>query len=244
MGARKGGRRGEEGRAGEEGQGQGQGVCRGVDRLRVHGGRLALRVWRRFRVGRASLLSVGDAYIRSLSLWDTGKKKPIFTLPLAHGIDELTTEQETKGARWITSLGHLRGTDLFASGKSVAIAVGHSSLQARGTARSSSGGSSRTCARSRLPASRPSASPASLIRFSSSLCGQAVSTRRHGANQASSMTLINPRLPLRPASKSSSLSRRYPRNLDWAAGCGTRLQRMARSLFTSRWEPDQHHLYP
>ena len=56
------------------------------------------------------------AYARSISLWHTGKKKPIFTLPLAHGIDDLTEETDLKGARWITSLAALRGTDLFASG--------------------------------------------------------------------------------------------------------------------------------
>jgi hypothetical protein len=53
----------------------------------------------------------------SISLWNTGKKKPIFTLPLAHGIVDLTEDSEIKGARWITSLAALRGTDLFASGK-------------------------------------------------------------------------------------------------------------------------------
>ena len=55
--------------------------------------------------------------IRSISLWHTGKKKPIFTKPFAHGIDDLTLDHEMKGARWITSLASLRGTDLFASGE-------------------------------------------------------------------------------------------------------------------------------
>lgn len=45
---------------------------------------------------------------RSLSLWHTGKKKPIFTQAFAHGIDETP--------RWITSIAHLRGSDLFVSG--------------------------------------------------------------------------------------------------------------------------------
>lgn len=58
-----------------------------------------------------------DANTRSISLWHTGKKKPIFTLPLAHGIDDLTEDANLKGARWITSLASLRGTDLFASGE-------------------------------------------------------------------------------------------------------------------------------
>jgi len=48
---------------------------------------------------------------RSLSLWHTGKKKPIFTQAFAHGIDETP--------RWITSIAHLRGSDLFVSGKLV-----------------------------------------------------------------------------------------------------------------------------
>ena len=55
---------------------------------------------------------------RSISLWSTGKKKPIFNQPLAHGIDELMPQSEHSmpAARWITSLAALRGTDLFASG--------------------------------------------------------------------------------------------------------------------------------
>jgi hypothetical protein len=47
---------------------------------------------------------------RSLSLWHTGKKKPIFTQAFAHGIEDTP--------RWITSIAHLRGSDLFASGTS------------------------------------------------------------------------------------------------------------------------------
>ncbi|ORX35926.1 putative Pre-rRNA processing protein associated with U3 snRNP [Kockovaella imperatae] len=56
-------------------------------------------------------VSGGDS--GSISLWHNGKKKPIFTEPLAHGIDESV---DSGGPRWITSLAHLRGTDLFASG--------------------------------------------------------------------------------------------------------------------------------
>jgi ribosomal RNA-processing protein 9 len=48
------------------------------------------------------------ADVRSLSLWHTGKKKPIFTQAFAHGIEETP--------RWITSIAHLRGSDLFVSG--------------------------------------------------------------------------------------------------------------------------------
>jgi len=57
---------------------------------------------------------------RSISLWSTGKKKPIFTKPLTHGVDELLPDSDHSmpGARWITSLASVRGTDLFASGRS------------------------------------------------------------------------------------------------------------------------------
>lgn len=60
---------------------------------------------------------------RSLSLWHTGKKKPIFTQAFAHGIDETP--------RWITSIAHLRGSDLFASGKSAQKAFVKSKLTSR-----------------------------------------------------------------------------------------------------------------
>lgn len=55
---------------------------------------------------------------RSISLWSTGKKKPVFTYPLAHGvhIHESETEGQVKVPRWVTSLACLRYSDLFASG--------------------------------------------------------------------------------------------------------------------------------
>ncbi|KAK4683996.1 ribosomal RNA-processing protein 9, partial [Tremellales sp. Uapishka_1] len=59
-------------------------------------------------------LSGGDS--GSISLWHTGKKKPIFTQSLAHGVSELTEDSTISGARWITSLASLRGTDIFVSG--------------------------------------------------------------------------------------------------------------------------------
>ncbi len=54
----------------------------------------------------------------SISLWSTGKKKPIFNYPLAHGvyIHESETEGQVKVPRWVTSLTCLRYSDLFASG--------------------------------------------------------------------------------------------------------------------------------
>lgn len=58
---------------------------------------------------------------RSICLWTTQKKKPVFTHALAHGIDESQVETEdvniVRKPRWVTALGCLRYSDLFASGK-------------------------------------------------------------------------------------------------------------------------------
>jgi hypothetical protein len=58
---------------------------------------------------------------RSICLWTTQKKKPVFTQALAHGMDESHVETEdmhiVRKPRWITALGSLRYSDLFASGK-------------------------------------------------------------------------------------------------------------------------------
>lgn len=55
---------------------------------------------------------------RSISLWSTQKKKPIFTQPLAHGLNEVesSTEGTIRTPRWVTSLGCLRYSNIFASG--------------------------------------------------------------------------------------------------------------------------------
>lgn len=55
---------------------------------------------------------------RSLCLWNTTKKKPIFTQALAHGFNEALSETEgvVKTPRWITALASLRYSDLIASG--------------------------------------------------------------------------------------------------------------------------------
>ena len=57
---------------------------------------------------------------RSISLWTTQKKKPVFTQPLAHGMDESQVETEdmeiVRKPRWVTALGCLRYSDMFASG--------------------------------------------------------------------------------------------------------------------------------
>ncbi|KAK9703116.1 pre-rRNA processing protein [Basidiobolus ranarum] len=47
----------------------------------------------------------------TISLWSTTKKKAIFTLPVAHGIDELS-----QTPRWITSIASLKYSDVFATG--------------------------------------------------------------------------------------------------------------------------------
>ena len=55
----------------------------------------------------------------SISLWMTAKKKPIFTQPLAHSLNELVSETEgvIRTPRWVTALACLRYSDLFASGE-------------------------------------------------------------------------------------------------------------------------------
>lgn len=56
---------------------------------------------------------------RTISLWNTAKKKPIFTYQLAHGVSEHLSETEEKvvNPRWITSLATLPYSDLFVSGE-------------------------------------------------------------------------------------------------------------------------------
>jgi ribosomal RNA-processing protein 9 len=60
-----------------------------------------------------------DDSVRSICLWTTQRKKPIFTHAVAHGFTETISETEgvIRTPRWITSLGTLRYSDLFASGK-------------------------------------------------------------------------------------------------------------------------------
>lgn len=55
---------------------------------------------------------------RTISLWAINKKKPIFTLPLAHGLNEFVSESEgiIGNPRWIVSLATLPYSDIFASG--------------------------------------------------------------------------------------------------------------------------------
>jgi ribosomal RNA-processing protein 9 len=53
----------------------------------------------------------GDSGI--LALWHIGRKRPLYTKPVAHGIDE---ESGCDRPRWITAVAALPYTDLFASG--------------------------------------------------------------------------------------------------------------------------------
>lgn len=62
---------------------------------------------------------------RSICLWSTNKKKPIFTFTLAHGLEEIesSTEGTLRRPRWVTSLAALRYGDVFASGMSFPIVL-------------------------------------------------------------------------------------------------------------------------
>lgn len=63
-----------------------------------------------------SFLSGGDS--GTISLWSLAKKKPIFTVPVAHGCDEVDNgEHKIRTPRWITSLTCLPYGDVFASGE-------------------------------------------------------------------------------------------------------------------------------
>ncbi|RKP06468.1 WD40-repeat-containing domain protein, partial [Thamnocephalis sphaerospora] len=48
-----------------------------------------------------------------IALWHTGRKRPVFSQPMAHGLDE---ESGSKQPRWITAVTALRYSDLFATG--------------------------------------------------------------------------------------------------------------------------------
>ncbi|TBU38033.1 WD40-repeat-containing domain protein [Dichomitus squalens] len=69
-------------------------------------------------IDETTFVSGGDS--GSISLWSTQRKKPVFTRALAHGMDLSQVEAEDiktiRKPRWITALGSLRYSDLFASG--------------------------------------------------------------------------------------------------------------------------------
>lgn len=57
-------------------------------------------------------------FYSSICLWSITKKKPIFTVQMAHGVNEYESESEgiIGNARWITALGCMPYGDTFASG--------------------------------------------------------------------------------------------------------------------------------
>ncbi|KZT64826.1 WD40 repeat-like protein [Daedalea quercina L-15889] len=65
-----------------------------------------------------TFVSGGDS--GSIALWTTQKKKPVFTQGFAHGWDESHVDTEdmptVRKPRWVTAIGALRYSDLFASG--------------------------------------------------------------------------------------------------------------------------------
>ncbi|KZS87993.1 WD40 repeat-like protein [Sistotremastrum niveocremeum HHB9708] len=67
-------------------------------------------------IDEVTFVSGGDS--GSISLWNTQKKKPLFTIPVAHGLHTIqsSTEGPVSSPRWITSLGALRYSDTIASG--------------------------------------------------------------------------------------------------------------------------------
>lgn len=60
---------------------------------------------------------------RSICLWNTQRKKAVFTQPLAHGLNEVNSETAglIQTPRWVTALASLRYSDLIASGASSVI---------------------------------------------------------------------------------------------------------------------------
>ncbi|KAF7978547.1 hypothetical protein HWV62_45456 [Athelia sp. TMB] len=67
-------------------------------------------------IDEATFVSGGDS--GSICLWNTQKKKPVFTQALAHGFNQVHSETEglIETPRWITAIASLRYSDLFASG--------------------------------------------------------------------------------------------------------------------------------
>jgi len=67
-------------------------------------------------VDEQTFISGGDS--GSICLWITAKKKPVYTQPLAHGLNESPSETEgvVRTPRYITSLASIRYSDIFASG--------------------------------------------------------------------------------------------------------------------------------
>ncbi len=73
----------------------------------------------------SSIFSSLSISFRSICLWTTTKKKPIFTQALAHGFNETLSESEgvIRTPRWVTALASLRYSDLFVSGMLFSISL-------------------------------------------------------------------------------------------------------------------------
>lgn len=88
-------------------------------------------------------------FTRSICLWTTQKKKPVFTYALAHGMDESHVRSEdveiVRKPRWVTAIASLRYSDLFATGQLYQFTSRSRTdariYQALGTARSDCGSS-------------------------------------------------------------------------------------------------------
>ncbi|KAF7730158.1 hypothetical protein EC973_002766 [Apophysomyces ossiformis] len=54
----------------------------------------------------------------AISLWDINRKKPVFTFPIAHGLNTVRSESEgdINTPHWITAIATLRYSDVFVSG--------------------------------------------------------------------------------------------------------------------------------
>ncbi|KAH9968078.1 WD40 repeat-like protein [Russula dissimulans] len=67
-------------------------------------------------IDESTFVSGGDS--GSICLWTTQRKKPMFTQAVAHGFNETISETEgiLRTPRWITALGTLHYSDIFASG--------------------------------------------------------------------------------------------------------------------------------
>ena len=83
---------------------------------------------------------------RSISLWSMQRKKPVYIQALAHGLHETVSEERgtITSPRWITAIGSLPYSDLFASGKSATVSASSygnilTAIQVHGTARLSCG---------------------------------------------------------------------------------------------------------
>ncbi|KAG2034445.1 WD40 repeat-like protein [Suillus americanus] len=69
-------------------------------------------------IDETTFVSGGDTGYGSICLWNTQKKKPVYTQTVCHGFHEVqsTTEGLVRTPRWITAVASLRYSDMFVSG--------------------------------------------------------------------------------------------------------------------------------